>query len=82
VLDGVPPAMPLEGRVPSRRCETVTKMESQNKAIASQAFDTLFDKRDYAAAACKGGAKGAALRKCADRGAREQVAAISVPACA
>jgi hypothetical protein len=43
------------------RCETMTKMESQNKAIASQAFDTLFDKRDYAAAACKGGAKGAAL---------------------
>jgi predicted SnoaL-like aldol condensation-catalyzing enzyme len=29
----------------------MTTMESENKALALQAFDTLFNKRDYAAAA-------------------------------
>jgi predicted SnoaL-like aldol condensation-catalyzing enzyme len=29
----------------------MTTMESQNKALVLQAFDTLFNKRDYAAAA-------------------------------
>jgi len=45
-------AIPLERETafPLTRSETITMTQSQNKALVLQAFDTLFNRRDYAAA--------------------------------